>query len=50
MEVALEYILGINFRNFFFYKITLFPFNNIINSFKSDVITTKFSTIFFTNY
>ena len=50
MEVALEYILGINFRKKFFYKITLFPFNNIINSFKSDVITTKFSTIFFTNY
>ena len=34
-----------NFSNFV-YKITLYPFNNIIDSFKSNVITTKFSTIF----
>ena len=28
------------------YKIELCPFSNIINSFKSDVIVTNFSTIF----
>ena len=29
-----------------FYKITLYLFNNIINSFKSNIIITNFSTIF----
>ena len=37
--------MGINFTNFF-YKITICPANNIINSFKNNNIATNFSSIF----